>query len=77
MEGIRRRLTKIILRRKKDYNYRERLKKLGLTISTERRMRGDLAETLRIMEFLIMTDIFVIFLFDSQNTFQKQSQLTN
>ena len=37
---IRRRVTKIIKRRK-DYNYKERLEKLGLTTLLERRMRGD------------------------------------
>ena len=46
MKGIQRRVTKII---KKYYSYRERLEKLGLTTLLERRMRGDLIKTFKII----------------------------
>ena len=39
-----------------------RLEKLRWTSLQERRMRDDLIETFKIMEFLIMQDIFSIFL---------------
>ena len=51
VNGIQR-VTKII-KRVKDYSYKERLKKLRLTTLLERRIRGDLIETFKIMEFLI------------------------
>ena len=40
----------------------EKLEKSGLTASLKRRMRGDLIETFKIMQFLIMVNIFLIFL---------------
>ena len=61
LEAIQRRVTKII-KRVKDYSYRERLEKLEFTTLLERRMRGDLAENYKIMnEFQIMADIFSIY----------------
>ena len=48
----------------KDYSYRERLERLGLTTLLERRIRGDLIETFKMIEFLIMVDIFKIFLLE-------------
>ena len=42
----------------KDYSYWERLEKLGISTLLERRMGGDLIETYKIMEFLIIVDIF-------------------
>ena len=57
LEGMQRRERKII-KRIKDFSYRERLEKIGLTTLLERRMRDDLIEIFKIMEFLIMTDIF-------------------
>ena len=53
------RVTKII-KRVYDYSYREKLEKLRLTIFLERRMRGDQIETIKIMEFLIIVDSFLI-----------------
>ena len=47
-----------IIKRIKDFSYWERLEKIGLTTLLERRMRDDLIEIFKIMEFLIMTDIF-------------------
>ena len=47
----------------KDYSYWERLEKLGLISQLERRMRGDLIETFKIIEFLNMVDIFFFFFF--------------
>ena len=47
-EGIQSSETKI--KRVKDYSYRERLEKLGLTILLERRIRGDLIETFKIIK---------------------------
>ena len=61
LEGIQRKVTKLI-KRVKDYSYRNKLEKLELTTILEIRMRGDLIETFKIMEFLIMVDIFSIFL---------------
>ena len=37
------------IQRVKDYSYRERLEKLGLTTLLERRMRSDLIETFKII----------------------------
>ena len=47
LEGIQRRVTKII-KRVKDYSYRERFEKFGLITSLERNMRADLIETVKI-----------------------------
>ena len=44
MEGIQKRVTKL-LKRVKDYSYCERLDKLGLTALRERWMGGNLKET--------------------------------
>ena len=41
-------MTKLI-KRARDYSYRERLEKLGWTFLLERRMRGDLIETFKII----------------------------
>ena len=38
-----------MIKKEKDYNDRERLEKLGLTILVERRMRDDLIETFKII----------------------------
>ena len=46
-------MTKLI-KRLKDYSYRERLEKLRWTILLQRRIRGDLLEMFKIMEFLII-----------------------
>ena len=55
-------MTKIILI--KDYIYRERLEKLGLTTLLEIMMRVDLSENFKIINgFLIIVDIFSVFLF--------------
>ena len=48
-------MTKLI-KRVKDYSHRERLEKLGLTILLDWRMKGNLIETFKIMEFLIVVD---------------------
>ena len=48
LERIQRRVTKII-KKEKDYSYRERLEKLGLTTLLERRLRGELVESLEII----------------------------
>ena len=48
LEGIQRRVTKIIKRSKKNYSYTERVEKLKLMTSLERRMRGNLIETFKI-----------------------------
>ena len=48
LEGIQRRVTKII-KKVKDYNHRERLEKLGWTTLLERRMKGDLIESFKII----------------------------
>ena len=47
----------------KEYSYNKRLEKLGLTTLLERRT-SDLIETFKIIEFLIMVDIFSIFLLE-------------
>ena len=47
-----------IIKRIKDFSYSERLEKIGLTTLLERRMRDNLIEIFKIMEFLIMIDIF-------------------
>ena len=58
----------------KDYSYKERVQKLGLTILLERRMRDDLIETFKIINgisdgkhsiFLLELEIY------SQDRFQK------
>ena len=41
--------TKMIDKKVKDYNYRERLKDLRLSILPERRMKGDLIENFKII----------------------------
>ena len=68
-------------KRKKYYCYREKLDKLELTTFIERRVRGNLIETFKIIEFLIMVDIFSIFLLEMeiycQDRFIKQCLLTN
>ena len=48
LESIKRRVTKII-KKVKDYSYRERLEKLGLTTLLERKVRNDQIETLKII----------------------------
>ena len=48
LEGFQRIVTKLI-KRVKDYNYRERLEKLGLTILLERTMEDNLMETFKII----------------------------
>ena len=48
LEGIQRRVTKLI-KRVKDYSYIERLEKLGLTTFLERRMGSDLIDTFKII----------------------------
>ena len=53
-------MTKLI-KGVKYYSYSERLEKLELTTLQERKMRGDLIETFKIMEFLIMVDVFLVF----------------
>ena len=62
LKGIQRRATKII-KRVKDYSYRKRLVKLGLTTSLERRLRGDLIETFKIINEIFNVRHFSIFLF--------------
>ena len=54
---MQRRVIKLI-KRVKDYSYKEILKKFGLTTLLGRRIRGDQIQTLKIMKFLIMADIF-------------------
>ena len=49
--------TKII-KRIKDFSYRERLEKIGLTTLLERKISRDLIEIFKIMEFRIIGDIF-------------------
>ena len=49
MEGLQRRLTKII-KGVKDFSYRKRLEKIGLTRLLERKVKGDLIETLKIVD---------------------------
>ena len=52
--------------------------KLGLIILLERRMRSDLTETFKIIiEFLIMVEIFAVFLLELEIYCQKLSQQTN
>ena len=51
---------------KKNYGYWEKQEILGLTTLLKRRKRGDLIETFKRMEFLIMVDIFLIFLFETK-----------
>ena len=55
--------------------------KLVLITFLERRMKGDQIETCKIMEFLIMIDIFWVYIFELeiyyQGRFQKLSLLTN
>ena len=50
----------------KDYHYKKRLKKLGLTILLESRMEGDLIETFKVVRFLVMVDIFLKFLLEQE-----------
>ena len=59
LEGIQRKVTKII-KRVKDYSYRERLEKLGLTTFLKWKMRGDLIWTFKIVEFQMTADTFSI-----------------
>ena len=49
-------------------SYRKRLQRLVLTTLLERRKRGDLIETFKIMEFLIMEDSFQYFFSNSKFT---------
>ena len=49
MEGHIKKSDKTNLKKKKDYRYRERLEKLWLTTFLDRRMRGDLVETFKIL----------------------------
>ena len=58
-------MTKLI-KRVKDYSFMERLQKLGLKTLLERKERCDLIKTFRIMEFLIMVNIFSIFLLEME-----------
>ena len=51
MENMQRRETKVI-KRVKDYSYWERLEKLGLTNLLERRKRGNLIETFKIINWI-------------------------
>ena len=72
-------MTKMI-KTVKDYSYKKRLGKFGLTALQERRKRIDLIETFKIMEFLIMVDVLIYFLeleIYCQDRFQKLSLLTN
>ena len=57
LEGIQQRVTKLI-KIVKDYNFRQRLEKLRLMSLLERRMRGGQIETFKIIEFLVIVDIF-------------------
>ena len=77
---MQKRATKIT-KRLKDYSSREISEKSGLITFLERRKRGNMIETFK-MEFLIMVDIFSIFLLLKlkiffQDRFQKQSLLRN
>ena len=78
LEGIKRKVTKI--KRIKDYSYWKRLGNLGFTTLLERRMRSNLIESFKIMEFLIMVNIFSIFLLELeiyyQGRFPKLNLLT-
>ena len=47
-----------MIKRVKDHSYSERLVGLGLNTLSYRRMRVNLIETFKIMEFMIMVDIF-------------------
>ena len=49
LEGIQRRVTKIT-KMIKDYSYRQRLQKLGLTTLLERRIKDELIETFKIID---------------------------
>ena len=70
-----------MIKRMKDYSYRERLERLGLAALLERRIRRDLIETFKIRKFLIIIDCFLIFLLKleiyCQGRFQKISLLIN
>ena len=54
----------------------ERLNKLRLTTMLERRMRSDLKETIKIMEFLFTVDIFFKY-FSSNWTFTVKADFKN
>ena len=55
-------MTKII-KKLKDYSYKERLKKLGLTTLLERRMRDDLIEAFNIINGILNYGNFFFFFF--------------
>ena len=62
-------------KRVKDCSYRERLEKLGSTTLLKRRMRGNLSETFKIREFLIMVNIFQCFS-SKENLLSRQTSKT-
>ena len=66
---------------KKKCSYKESLKKLGSTILQIRRIRGDLIKTFKIMEFLLIVDIFPYFSLQKEiycrDKLKKLSQIIN
>ena len=64
LESIQREVVKIIKKRVKDCSYREKLNKFVFTSWIERRRRSDRIQMFKIIEFLIMVDIFSKFLLE-------------
>ena len=56
MNDLIKRRGKKITKRVKDYRYRERLEKMGLTTLLDRRIRGDLIETFKIISRISNSD---------------------